>query len=234
MNMRRVSLVLTLLGCLGVGSTAVLSVKCSRKADKAETKKEKLIAYTPAIVSGVATVGCIGGSHFLSSREIIALTTTCGYLASKNLRFEKEIAKELPQEKVNEIKHKIANDHVNAYEASEEVFEKTGWGSIQFFENALGRGCKTSLEHMEWAQKELNTKLHNGEYVCMNDWYELIGLKKTSEGYLFGWPANEDYVDMTLEEPITFMNVYGEDSETGEPMYLVTMSPPPMPYWNEV
>lgn len=234
MNLRRVSLVLTLLGSLGVGSTAVLSVKCSRKADEVETKKEKLIAYAPAIVSGVVTVGCIVGSHQVSRREILALTTTCGYLASKNLRFEREVGKELSQEKVNEINHKIASDHVNAYDAPEEVFEKTGWGSIMFFENALGRGVRTSLEHMEWAQRELNAKLHSGEYVCMNDWYELLGLQKTQQGYLFGWPANDDYIDMTLEEPITFMNVYGEDEKTGEPMYLVTMTPAPMPYWNEV
>ena len=100
-NTRWVRLGLSLVGVAGVGVTSVLSVKCHEKAKDKTEKKEKLAAYIPAIASGVLTSACILGSHKLSSKQIAALTASCGYLAANRKKFEEVVQKNFGKEKAN-------------------------------------------------------------------------------------------------------------------------------------
>ena len=70
MNSKTLRLVLTSIGTVGVGVTSWLSVRCSRKADKETDRKKKIIAYAPAIGSGVATCGCIIASHQIGRAHV--------------------------------------------------------------------------------------------------------------------------------------------------------------------
>lgn len=228
-NLRKLSLVLTILGCFGVGSTAAIAVKCSKKADQTDDKKEKAKAYIPAVVSGVVTMGCIAGSHCVSRKEILALTATCGYFAAKNARIEEEVEKKISPEELEEMKKRIAKEKL---ERDIEI-EESGYGKVHFVEYFLGREFWCSLERVEWAEQELNKRFHNGEYVCMNDFYKLLGIHGSQAGYWFGWPATKDFCDLDLETPIPFENILGED-EYGNLMYMIDIRTKPVNYWMEV
>lgn len=224
-NRRTVSLILSIMGVLGVGTTSYLSVRCSKKADTKETKKEKIIAYAPAIISGVVTSGCIIGSHHVSSKEIAALTASCGYLAANRDKIEKAVKEKFGDEKAKEIHQEAAvkamTTHKNDY------IEVTGYGDTLFGEYYFGRKFFCSLERVEWAEKQMNYRFHNGEYVSMNDFYEMLNLEQTRAGSEFGWPANEDFYDYNMETPIEFEHVYGED-ENGNPMIMIDIRTSPM------
>lgn len=246
---RTISLILSLIGVGGVAATSFLSVKCSKKAETKETKKEKLIAYAPAIACGVVTSGCIVGSHHISAKEIAALTAGCGYLAANREKFEKKIQEKFGKEELLNLKKEVAkNDDLPVKvidtkngkkirgDSMHQTVEETGHGDTLFVELYLGRKFRSSLQHVEWAQKQINNDFHEGKYVSLNDFYGYLGIEKTYAGEEFGWPANDDFYDyISLDEPIHFENIKGED-DNGELMYVIDIGygSYPMVGWNEV
>lgn len=246
-SLRWVSLGLSLLGVGGVGLTSWLSIKCHEKAKGVEDKKEKVKAYIPAIISGVGTSACILGSHHVSAKEIAALTASCTYLAANRDKIEKKIKEKYGEEKLHEIKNVVAIDSIKENKPKELVttdtkkmlprkssIEWTGNGPLKCFEGYSGRYFYSTLEKVKEAEKTLNNKLHDGEYVCLNDFYELLGIAKTHFGNTFGWPANEEYYDIQLEEPINFENTLVEDDFDGEPVLIIDLYTYPMECWMEV
>ena len=220
MNTRWLSLGLTLLGVSGVGATAWLSVRCSRKADKVQGRKEKILAYLPAIISGVGTSACIVGSHRVSRKEIAALTASCAYLTANRDKIEQKARKLLGDEKFKQIKTETTQEIVKERKYRLNI-EDTGYGKIRFVETMFGREFYCSKEHVDWAEKHLNYLYNQGERVNYNTFYELLGLRKTKDGWMNGWPDNEDIYGYSIETPIYFENTKMTDEETGEICWLI-------------
>lgn len=237
-NKRIVSLILTIVGVAGVPATSYLSVRCSKKADEETEKKKKIFAYAPAIASGAVTAGCIIVSHHISAKEIAALTASCSYLVANRKRIEQEIKARFGEEAAEEIQAEVSKRELQEPEPplyKQQTIEETGYGDVIFLEVFLGRKFKCSLQHVEWAEKQLNNDFHNGEYVSMNDFYRYLGIEETFAGYKFGWPANDDYYDYNLDTPINFVNRLVED-ENGNPMYTIEWAwgQDPLEFWMEV
>lgn len=231
---------LTIAGVAGVGLTSWLSVKCSKKAEQETETKKKVLAYAPAIASGVITCGSIIASHRISAKEIVALTATCGYLAAYRDRIEDKVRDRFGGTALNEIRQETAIElsKEKKFPQIEEhhkrvSIEDSGHGNVHFVEYYLGREFYSSLEAVEKAEKELNYRFHNGQSVCMNDFYELLGIRKSRAGWEFGWPANDDYMDYNLETPIQFENILGED-EDGSLLYMIDIRTSPLDCWMEV
>ena len=231
---------LTIVGVAGVGLTSYLSVKCSKKADQETETKRKVLAYVPAIASGIITCGSIVASHHISTKEIVALTATCGYLASYRDKIENKVKERFGEDTLHDLRQQTAIEMTKEkkFPANEEhhraiSIEDSGHGNVHFVEYYLGREFYSSLEAVEKAEKELNYRFHNGQYVCMNDFYELLGIRKSRAGWEFGWPANDDYIDYNLENPIQFENILGED-EDGSLLYMIDIRTSPLDCYLEV
>ena len=95
---RTKSLILSCTAGVGVIVTGWLSARCSRKADEKETRREKAIAYIPAVVSGGATIACIGLSTYISGEEIAALTLTCAATAQKFADYRRAVHENVGEE----------------------------------------------------------------------------------------------------------------------------------------
>ena len=229
LNPRIVSLALSLIGVGGVGVTSWLSIKCHEKAKDKTEKKDKAICYIPAIGSGLVTAGCILGSHHVSSKEIAALTASCGYLAANRDKIKKKLQDVVGPEKANEIQAQAAVETKKELkkEKPDILIEDTGYGRIHFIDEMFGREFYCSLEHVEWAENMLNHMFMNGERVNYNTFYELLGLKKTRAGWETGWPLSEDIYGYSLDRPIYFDNrpVMIDDNERGYVIDVRTTPP---------
>lgn len=104
---RHSSTILTVMGAIGVGATAVIAVKDTPKAlrilDEAEQKKgeeltvkEKIITagpvYIPAIAVGVSTIACIFGANALNKRNQAALMSAYALLDQSYKDYKRKVS----------------------------------------------------------------------------------------------------------------------------------------------
>lgn len=250
-NKRWLSLGLSILAVFGVGGTAYAAVKCSKKADEKTELKDKIIAYSPAIIIGVGTSAAILGSHYISRKEIVALTASCAYLAKNRDKIESKIREKFGDDKLKEVRQEVASEQVKEDKNKVKVndtpwdnlkwkektitVEYTGRGNERFLDWESGRQFYSSYKDVCDGIKKLNYDFHKGESVCWNDLYQYWGLDTTLFGDRFGWPANEDHYDLDLEEPIPFDIIHANAGDGEEEMYIIyNRGVPPMEYWMEV
>lgn len=128
MSNTKVTTVLTILGAIGVGVTAVLSSKnaisyeivkkeLNEDASKLDKTKAFAKAYWPTVLAGSLTIGCIVGSQVLNVKEIAAATTAVGVVGAKYNELCKELKEKHP-DIYKEVQEDIRERHIK------EEFEK--------------------------------------------------------------------------------------------------------------
>jgi len=234
-NTKWVRLGMSLVGVAGVGITSVLSVKCHDKAKDKKEKKEKLIAYAPAIASGVLTSACILGSHHLSSKQIAALTASCGYLAANRKKLEEVVKKNFGKEKMKEIQKEAAVEtmHEGTFGMHKLHYEYTGHGKQKFYFYDQDRGFYSSMPAVIDADRKFNHDISMGLVPTWNDYFKYLGIKASRDGEELVIPA--DYVPnhSNLESPVLFDYVTSEN-DFGEEVIMIFVDTTETPLLTEL
>jgi len=194
MNVRLIRLALSWLGVAGVGITSWLSVKCSKKAEQETDPKKKLLAYAPAIASGVATSFCILKPVYMADKEIAALAAGCAYMAHKNGKMA------LPGTKEADKSEKAGRPNdIAPWEGP--CIEWTGKGTMLCFDEFSGRMFYSCEDAIDKAVDQLNDRYIEGEFLTLNDLYRYLGISQTDFGEGYGWPneglgGKDDVIDI--------------------------------------
>lgn len=209
----------------GVGLTGYLSARGAKKAAAKESKKGKVLAYAPAAAVGLGTCACIIGSNRVSAKEIAALTATCGYLAANRDKIEAVVKEHIGQEKLDDIKSTVVPKY------NGQTIEETGKGDELFFDRYSGRWFRSSIDAVCYAEDEINERFKGCTSVCLNDFYELLGIELTGFGQQMGWAADEDWYEYT--EGILFVNSYVAPSDH-KADWIIDIETHPMECWEEI
>lgn len=227
-NNRTIRRVLTALGVIGVPLTSYISIKCSKKAEERDDKKEKFKCYIPAIVSGAATCICIGANHRVSSKEIATLTATATYAIANRDKLEEAIKPYFSKEEHDDLVENAKKSAVTKSVKSE-LYEQTGNGYLRFIEGCSGRAFQSSLDAVTRAEKMLSERLRHGVCCDLNDFFRYLGLSSTDYGEKFVWLADETYANYGVGEPLEFRHIICEDSDM-QPVCLIDVFQYPEEY----
>ena len=234
-NTKWVRLGLSIVGVAGVGVTSILSVKCHDKAKDKKEKKEKLIAYAPAIASGVLTSACILGSHKLSSKQIATLTASCGYLAANRKKLEEVVQKNFGKEKMKEIQKEAAVETMctETYGTHKLHYERTGHGNQKFYFYDQDRGFISSMPAVIDADRKFNHDISHGLIPTWNDYFKYLGIRPSKDGEELVIPA--DYVPnhSNIEVPVLFEYVVSEN-DAGEEVIMIFVDTTETPLLSEL
>lgn len=241
-------LVLTIVGCVGVAVTGVLSARAAVEADhdiqeeqakceepigKKEAVKLTWTRYIPAVLSGALTIAAIVASHKLSAKEIAALSATCTYLAANRNKLEEKIRERYGDEELEDIHTEVTKELMSRTVSGNVSVENTGHGNLLCLDGYSGRYFRSSKEAVDDAIAILNDEYCQGEYLSFNDLYRLWGIGETHFGNQFGWPGSEDYHCGVIRFKTTLVEnceEYGEDIYIIEPEWGCY----PMECWMEV
>ena len=233
---RMIRLALTIVGVAGIPLTSYLSIKGHEKAKLAETKKEKIKCYIPAIISAIISGGCIIGRDIDANKEIAALATTATYAVANRDKLEKKLGEFMTEDELKKLKKDNAKEALVPTEegCKKQNVEWTGYGTLKVLEGYTGRLFYSSMEKVCEAERILTKRYQDGEYICMNDFYHLLGVQETHYGHQWGWVPNEDYFPEWKEDnPLGFENTLVTDEEDN-PMLLIEIYTYPMESWMEV
>lgn len=240
--------------------------------EKPETKKEavKLVwkYYIPAGVAVGVTIISDVCFYKIGMKELAALTASVTYLTSNRDKLERKLKEVVGEEKYKEIKKEIKKEliaekaketkktgKVNTSGHKRFAAEETGYGDQLFLDSWSGRFFRSNINEVikginsfnDMYNTELPWPTDTGEKisccpVSWNDFYNFMHIVQTCQGFEFGYPANEDYIEpgVKLIDPDTDITLMHEDElltnyrDIGEDIYVIEPSVYPMLAWKEL
>ena len=175
----------------------------------------------PIIVSCVVTDGLIIAAQALTLKEVAVLSGTVGYLIANRDALRKQI-EQLPggKEALEKVDKEVATARAKA--SKKNIFEKkdpwkhptvedTGNGDLLCMDGWSGRLFRSSQEAVEEALNEFNAFRDNKDGytykdgsgiersfpspMAYNDLFTLYGIEPSQQGFIYGWPADDDWYE---------------------------------------
>lgn len=232
---KNASTILTCCGAVGVVATTVTAVHATPKAlGLIETRKEELDVeklpvdelvkttwkcYIPSALIGLGTITCIFGANALNKRTQAALISAYSLLDSSYKEYKEQVASLYGEDSDQKIREAIAKDKYSSipFKVNEEK---------QLFYDMQGAGYfESTLADVYRAEYELNRAYAKYGYVCLNDFYDLIGVPHIDSGFELGWSefssdAYYGYDCIEFEHELVHL-------EDGLMCYVIIMPHPP-------
>ena len=192
---RNSATILTVIGGIGVVATAVMTAKATPKAlarieEVKEEKGEDLtrletigiaaMVYAPAIIAGVATIGCIFGANALNKRKQAALLSAYALLDNSYKEYKKKLKELHGDEFESEVRKEIAKDK---YSECEEESED---GELLFYDEMSQRYFSSTLDRVKIAECELNKLIAKEDAAYLNEFYDFLGIDRVEYGDVLG------------------------------------------------
>ena len=197
---RNASTILTCIGAVGVVATAVMAAKESPKAltllkDAKEEKGEDLTkwekvkiagpVYIPSVITGAATIACIFGSNIISKHQQATLMSAYALLDKSYKEYKKKTDELYGEEAGEHIREEIAKDKYTGDDALVDDDKEL------FFDFYSGRYFESTKEAVTWAEYETNRALVVNGAVCLNEYYDFLGLDPMPEYEMLGWSCGQ-------------------------------------------
>lgn len=204
--------ILTAIGIAGTITTAILSYRAGMKVSEdlqiemdnrinlagsinrvePMTTKEKLKltwrVYIPPIGMGCLTVGCILFATGISHRRAAGMAAAFAISEKAFVEYKDKVIERIGEGKEREIRDELAQDRVNRVPLSDMVM--VGDGTVLCFESFTGRYFLSDLETLRKAQNDTNHQVLNDYYASLTDFYNRVGLDRTSNSDEVGWNSD--------------------------------------------
>ena len=223
--------------CAGVVGVAVLSGNCTLKAEKIlreknlenapiqDKAKETWKYYIPVVAACGLTIASVIATKRLNTKELATVTAACGYLAQKGSAVTREI--------IDRTNNEVAADVIKdaKIEYTGQTIEDTGNGKLLCIEGYSGRLFWSSEEAVRDAVKWFNELYTHEKYVCLNNFYEILGIETSHFGHQFGWAYGSDFYD---EAPLDIKVEVVPDKNYKCNICCIDIYTYPMECWQEV
>lgn len=212
---RNGSTILTVLGGVGVVTTAIMAAKATPKAinileqakeekgeklTKLETVKAVAPVYIPSVITGAAAIACIFGANVLNKHQQASLASAYALLDTSYKEYKRKLV-----ELYGEETHQNIVDAL-AIEKAEDVGITAGYFATNcdltvdeccgeprlFYDEYSNRYFEATIEQVINAEYHLNRNYILRGYSVLNELYEFLGLEPTEYGEVLGWaPLDE-------------------------------------------
>ena len=209
--------IFSVLAGIGVIATGITAYDAGQNAKNQATESEsgendrKSLLIRPVLCAS-GTIACIGAARYFGLKKEESLLAASAVLASYISRSNTEGGTECNTSNVS------TSDDKQVLRRTERTVEDTGTGDIIFIEDFTGRRFKASWEAYEHAKQQLQYKFSIAGFVCLNDFYELLGLSETAAGEVLGWTVDQMIMDpyyvggdMYYEDALTQLCIEEDD-----------------------
>lgn len=185
-----------------------------------QTAVDFVLLYGPAVTLGVASIGCIIGSHGIMKKRGVALMAACKALEEGFNAYRNRVRDEFGDEKDYMFKHGLYSEEV-IEEITDENGKKKKVKKTQLvggndgkmglsiyareFDKASTREWSPAehynLAYVTSQQSYFNSLLTSRGHVFLNEVYDALGFKRSKEGQLVGWvldSGGDNYIDFGL------------------------------------
>lgn len=197
--------ILTALGVTGLVTTAVLTGKASFKAaevirdeeDKHSTENATFQMmtrecveltwkhYIPAVGTGAVSIACIVCANHISTRRTAALASAYSIAQEGFREYREKVLDKVGETKEKAIRDEVAQDSVTKNPPPSTLILTDD--NVLCKDAHSGRYFQSTLEDLKKAANDTNYQILGNDYASLTDYWERIGLSKTSESDEIGW-----------------------------------------------
>lgn len=185
-------------------------IRQARKEINIETTKKMIPVMAPTVIMGCATGACAIGANTISSKRIAMLSAAYSLSETAVKELNDKMSDMLGAKKARSIKDSILQDKIDKNPPSKDgsPIIMTGDGNVLCYDSYSGRYFHSNAQKIQQAANTLMHDLQTENYVCLNDFYDLINIPKIPMGDALGW--NVDHVKRG-EDLISISPLLSED-----------------------
>lgn len=203
--------IFTAIGVTGALTTAYLTGKASFKASQVicdeqrrqdsqgeshllETKEKVELVwklYIPAIGTGVLTVASIICANQIGTRRAAAMATAYSLSEKAWEEYKDKVIEKIGGAKERKIRDQLEQDRIDKNPINNREVIITGGADVLCYDSFTGRYFKSDMESLKKAQNDLNHMILNNYYASLTDFYDYIGLPKTTYSDEVGWNSDK-------------------------------------------
>lgn len=143
--------------------------------------------YVPAAGSAVMTIACIVCANRIGTRRAAALATAYSLSEKAWGEYKDKVVDKLGATREQKVHDEIAQDHVTKNPPVDKQIVITGDGEVLCHEALTGRYFKSTVQKIKAAQNEINAEVIHDSCASLSEFYDLVGLPRTSMSDEFGW-----------------------------------------------
>ena len=190
--------------------------------------------YSPSIMIGVLSLGCIIYSHNILTKRHAALAAAYATVDRGFKEYRGRVVERFGKELDHELRYNIKAQEFEKTEVDKKGNEKVVKETVnvadpnlysdyaRFFDdgcNGWSKDPEQNLTFLKCQQAYANEKLKANGYLFLNDVYKMLGIPATKAGQIVGWiydeknPIGDNFVDFGLydmNKPVVrdFVNGY--------------------------
>lgn len=197
--------IFTAIGVTGTLTAAYLTGKASFRASDVIRKelydrqivhldnreKVRLVwrEYIPAGMVVVVTTGAIIAANQIGSRRTAAIAAAYSVTERAFTEYRDKVVERIGAQKEQSVRDEIATERIRSNPPSNQIVV-VGSGVICFDEMS-GRYFTSDMETIRKAMNDVNFKINNDLYASLTDFYDRIGLERTSMSDDVGWNSDK-------------------------------------------
>lgn len=205
--------ILAALAVGGVATTGLVAFGAGRKYqaeldmydEELPAKKRFEIGWRPvlpAIILGTVTVVCVISGTAINNRRNALLGGALTLTETAYREYKDKAEKVMTKQKREQVDQELAQEKLDKAPSNEVVV--IGDGDVLMFDTLTSRTFKSTKLAIEKAEVEIGRRLLSEMYVSQNEWYDEIGLPRTSMGDDVGWnhdnPLEVKFVALMRDE----------------------------------
>jgi hypothetical protein len=143
--------------------------------------------FIPPVVAGVCTIVCIVAANRIGSRRTAAAMAAFAISEKAYEEYKERVVEKFGASKEQKVRDEVAQNRVNQDSRVDDVAYLQEGLSVLCYDLFTGRPFMSDMETLRRAENDINHRIINDMYVSLSEFYEAIGLPKTSMSDDFGW-----------------------------------------------
>lgn len=207
--------ILTAIGIVSMGTSIVLAVKATPKAqavlsdikkkhecdtDKKELCKDTIKAiapiYAPATFSFLVGTACILGANSVHAKRNAALAAAYTISDTAFKEYKEKVTETLGEKKEKKVREEVSKSRLEKDPVKPNTIYITEKGGTRFYDAMTKRRFTSDLEHLKKVANDLNRRMRSEMSISLNEFYDEIGLDRVPVGDILGWNIDRGYIDI--------------------------------------
>lgn len=146
--------------------------------------------FIPPVTIGACTIACVVFANRIEARRTAAALAAFALSEKAFDHYKEKVVEKIGENKERKYRDEIAQERVSREPCLEDAILLEDGVSVLCMDLYTGRPFLSDMESLRRAENDINFQVNHNFYASLSDFYERIGLPRTTMSDDFGWNAD--------------------------------------------